>query len=86
MEAPVSMPNADIEKAIKKHNEMLLVSHACFDLFTDPSGEKLAADKKSIAYTFHYRSPERTMKAKEVDTAHQKLLDHLAKTLPITYR
>ncbi len=86
MEAPVSMPNADIEKAIKKHNEMLLVSSACFDLFVDPSGEKLPVDKKSIAYTFHYRSSERTMKAKEVDQAHQKLLDHLAKTLPITFR
>ena len=86
MEAPISMANADIEKAIKKHNENLLVSFACFDLFTDPTGEKLAADKKSIAYTFHYRSPERTMKSKQVDTAHQKLLDHLAKTLPITFR
>ena len=86
MEAPVSMPNSDIEKAVKKHNEMLLVSSVCFDLFTDPSGEKLPADKKSIAYSFHYRSPERTMKAKEVDQAHQKLLDHLAKTLPITFR
>ena len=86
MEAPITLPNADIEKAIKKHNEMLLVSSACFDLFTDPTGERLAADKKSIAYTFHYRSPDRTMKAKEVDTAHQKLLDHLTKTLPITFR
>ncbi|MBK1855587.1 phenylalanine--tRNA ligase subunit beta [Verrucomicrobiaceae bacterium 5K15] len=86
MEAPVDMPNADIEKAIKKHNEMLLVSSACFDLFTDPTGEKLPADKKSIAYTFHYRSPERTLKAKEVDDAHQKLLAHLTKTLPITFR
>lgn len=86
MEAPVSMPNVDIEKAIKKHNEMLLVSSACFDLFVDPTGEKLPADKKSIAYTFHYRSPERTMKAKEVDQAHQKLLDHLASALPITFR
>jgi len=86
MEAPVSMPNADIEKAIKKHNENLLVSSACFDLFTDPTGEKMPADKKSIAYTFHYRSPERTMKAKEVDDAHQKLLAHLTKVLPITFR
>ena len=86
MEAPIDMPNADIEKVIKKHNEMLLVSSACFDLFTDPTGEKLAADKKSIAYTFHYRSPERTLKAKEVDQAHQQLLDQLVKALPITFR
>jgi phenylalanyl-tRNA synthetase beta chain len=86
MEAPVDLSNADIEKVIKKHNEMLLVSSTCFDLFTDATGEKLPADKKSIAYTFHYRSPERTLKAKEVDQAHQKLLDQLAKALPITYR
>ncbi|NWK55323.1 phenylalanine--tRNA ligase subunit beta [Verrucomicrobiaceae bacterium N1E253] len=86
MEAPVTLANAEIEKAIKKHNEMLLASYACFDVFTDPSGEKLAADKKSIAYSFHYRSPERTMKSKEVDTAHQKLLDHLAKALPVSFR
>ena len=82
MEAPVELANAEIEKVIKKHNEMLLVSSACFDLFTDPTGKKLAADKKSIAYTFHYRSPERTLKAEEVDDAHQKLLDQLAKALP----
>ena len=86
MEVPVTLPNADIERAIKKHNEMLLESSACFDLFVDPSGEKMPTDKKSIAYTFHYRSLERTLKAKEVDQAHQKLLDHLAKTLPITFR
>jgi phenylalanyl-tRNA synthetase beta chain len=86
MEAPIALPNADIEKVIKKHNEMLLQSSACFDLFTDPTGKKMAADKKSITYSFHYRSAERTLKAKEVDQAHKKLLDHLAKTLPITFR
>jgi len=86
MEAPISLANADIEKAIKKHNEMLLASYACFDLFSDPTGEKMPADKKSIAYTFLYRSPERTLKAKDVDKAHQRLLDHLAKTLPISFR
>ena len=86
METPIDLPNADIEKVIKKHNEMLLVSSACFDLFTDPTGEKLPVDKKSIAYTFHYRSSERTLKAKEVDQAHQKLLDKLTKALPIAFR
>jgi len=55
-------------------------------VFTDPSGEKLAADKKSIAYSFHYRSPQKTLKAKEVDKAHKSLLDHLEKTLKVSYR
>lgn len=86
MEAPVELANADIEKVIKKHNEMLLVSYACFDLFTDATGEKLAVDKKSIAYTFHYRAADKTLKAKEVDQAHQQLLDNLSKSLPITFR
>jgi phenylalanyl-tRNA synthetase beta chain len=63
-----------------------LVSSACFDVFQDPTGGKLPADKKSVAYTFHYRSPERTLKSKEVDQAHQRLLDQLAKVLPISYR
>lgn len=86
MEAPLDLANADIEKVIKKHNETLLASYACFDLFTDPSGEKMAADKKSIAYTFHYRAADKTLKAKDVDQAHQKLLDTLSKKLPVTFR
>lgn len=86
MEAPIALKNADIEKAITKHNESLLESYYCFDLFTDPSGEKLATDKKSIAYSFSYRDPKKTLKAKEVDQAHQKLLDHLVKTLKVSFR
>lgn len=86
MEVPVDLANAEIEKVIRKHSEALLVSSACFDLFTDPSGKKLAADKKSIAYSFHYRAADRTLKAEEVDEAHQKLLDQLARALPVSYR
>ena len=86
MEAPLSLTNAQIEQAIKKHNESLLVSHHCFDVFTDPTGEKIAADKKSVAYSFHYRSPQKTLKSKEVDNAHKALLEHLEKTLKVSYR
>lgn len=59
MELPLSTPNADIVKAIEATTEKLLVSYSCFDVFTDPSGEKLPADRKSIAYTFLYRDPAR---------------------------
>ncbi|MDE0859878.1 MAG: phenylalanine--tRNA ligase subunit beta [Akkermansiaceae bacterium] len=86
MELPAKTSNADIEKALAKHNDPLLVSATCFDHFRDSSGEKLSADKKSIAYSFHYRSANKTLKAKEVDTAHEKLLDHLQKSLPMTQR
>lgn len=86
MEAPITLTNAQVEQAIKKHNESLLVSYHCFDVFMDPTGEKLPADKKSIAYSFQYRSPQKTLKSKEVDTAHKNLLDHLEKTLKVSYR
>lgn len=86
MEAPAELANAEIEKALGKLQEPLLAGFECFDLFRDESGEKLAADRKSIAYRIHYRSAERTLKAKEVDEAHQRLLGHLGKSLPVSFR
>lgn len=86
MEAPISLSNTEVELAIKKHNESLLASYRCFDVFMDPTGEKLPVDKKSIAYSFNYRSPQKTLKSEEVDAAHKKLLEHLQKALPISYR
>jgi phenylalanyl-tRNA synthetase beta chain len=86
MEAPLDLANAEIEKAIRKLNPPLLASFTCFDLFRDPSGQKLPADRKSIAYSFLYRAPDRTLKSEEVDAAHQGLLKHLEKALPISFR
>ena len=77
MELPLSTPNADIVKAVESAREKLLVSYFCFDVFTDPSGEKLPADRKSIAYTFLYRDPAKTLTAAEVDAAHQRVLKAL---------
>jgi phenylalanyl-tRNA synthetase beta chain len=86
MELPITSTNADIEKALSKHHDPLLVSALCFDEFTDPTGEKMAADKRSIAYSFGYRSDRGTMKQKEIDAAHDKLRSHLEKSLPVTFR
>ncbi|MEN8695576.1 MAG: phenylalanine--tRNA ligase subunit beta [Akkermansiaceae bacterium] len=86
MELPTKTSNADIEKALAHHSDPLLVSATCFDHFSDPSGEKMPADKKSIAYTFRYRAENKTLKSKEVDAAHEKLLTHLQKVLPMSQR
>jgi phenylalanyl-tRNA synthetase beta chain len=86
MEVPSDLPNADIEKAIRKINEPLLVSFGCFDVFRDPTGKQLDAERKSLAYTFHYRSDDNTLTSKEVDAAHQKTLEHLSSTLPVSFR
>ncbi len=86
MELPISTPNATIEAALEKAKEPLLISYECFDLFTDPSGEKIAADRKSIAYRFHYRALDRTLKQNEIDEAHKRILDLLTKIPELSFR
>ena len=68
------------------HEEPLLESVELFDVFQDPSGEKLPADKKSLAYSISYRSGDRTLEAAEVETAHAKLLDSLKSGLHVEFR
>ncbi|MCW1915161.1 phenylalanine--tRNA ligase subunit beta [Luteolibacter sp. GHJ8] len=86
MEAPASLANAEIEKAFAKIKEPLLTGFECFDVFSDPSGEKLAADKKSIAYRIHYRASDRTLKAEEIDAAHTTVVTALLAALPVARR
>lgn len=86
MEMAASLPNADIETVLDKLKEPLLVRYECFDVFRDPTGEKLAADRKSVAYRFHYRDAEKTLKAKQVDEAHQRVLESLTSKLKISFR
>ena len=71
---------------IDKAAEPLLVAYECFDVFTDPSGLKLPVDRKSVAYRFHYRAAERTLKSDEVDAAHQRVLEALVKQLGVKFR
>ena len=86
MELSLTTPNADIEAVLEKAKEPLLISYECFDLFTDPSGQKIAADRKSIAYRFYYRDSARTLKANEVDAAHQNILKLLKTINGLEYR
>ncbi len=86
MEVAATLPNAEIENVLLKLAEPLLVSFECFDVFTDPTGERLAVDRKSLAYRFQYRAADRTLKAEEVDAAHQKVLEALTQKLGVKFR
>jgi phenylalanyl-tRNA synthetase beta chain len=86
MEVAATLPNAEIENVLLKLAEPLLISFECFDVFNDPSGQKLAADRKSLAYRFQYRAPDRTLKAEEVDAAHQKVLEALTQKIGVKFR
>ncbi len=86
MEVASTLPNSEIEGIITKCAETLLVDFECFDVFSDPSSAKLAADRKSLAYRFHYRASDRTLKAEEVDAAHQRVLNALSEKAGVRFR
>lgn len=81
LDVPADTTNAMIEKALESIRQPMLVEHSCFDVFTDPTGQRIAADRKSMAYTFLYRSSEKTLKGEEVDAMHKQTLDHLEKSI-----
>jgi phenylalanyl-tRNA synthetase beta chain len=86
IDAAIDLPNAEIEKALSKVKEPLLVGSACVDLFTDPEGAKIAADRKAVTYRLLYRSPLKTLQQQEIDQAHKGILEHLTKALPVGFR
>ncbi len=68
-----TLAHGEISSALLGVNEPLLASVELFDVFTDERGEKIAADKKSLAYSLTYRAEDRTLKTEEVNAAHARL-------------
>ncbi len=68
-----AVAHGQIEAALRGANESLLAGVELFDVFTDDRGEKLAADRKSLAYSLTYRAEDRTLKTEEVNAAHGRL-------------
>ncbi|MCB1206868.1 MAG: phenylalanine--tRNA ligase subunit beta [Verrucomicrobiae bacterium] len=86
MLAPGDLPAGEVAAFFESYEEPLLVSAELFDIFTDPTGAKLAPDQKSLAYSLLYRAPERTLEAQEVEAAHSKLLDSLKRAFHVEFR
>lgn len=61
----------DIEKVIVKNGGTFFKSVTLFDVYT---GERISADKKSLAFALEFRSNERTLKDKEADEAFKNIL------------
>ncbi|MEX2581429.1 MAG: phenylalanine--tRNA ligase subunit beta [Verrucomicrobiales bacterium] len=86
MLVPADLAAETVAAFLAAHEEPLLESAELFDVFRDPEGKKLPADKKSLAYSITYRSGTRTLEATEVESAHAKLLDSLRRGLPVEFR
>jgi len=84
--APLALPFAAVREAIAALNEPLLESVRLFDLFTDPKGEKIPADKKSLAISLLFRSSERTLTAEEVNAATDRIKGTLREKVGVDFR
>lgn len=69
-----SIEYASLESLLLSAKEELLRAVALFDIFTDPSGEKIPADKKSVALSLRFQHDERTLAAQEVNEACDRLI------------
>ncbi len=77
LELPAATRHADVLKAVEAAKQKLLVNVRLKDVYADPTGGKLAADRKAMTYTFLYRDAKKTLTAAEVDAAHKQVLDTL---------
>ena len=56
------------------------------ELFDVYRGEGVEDGNKSVAYAFHYRSDDSTLKDKQIDAIHKKVIDQLSNDLNATIR
>lgn len=73
----------DMEAAIKSVNPYIIESVKLFDVY---KGEHIEAGYKSTAFSITYRNKERTLKDKEVESIHKKILAVLEDKFGATLR
>ena len=74
---------SDVEKVIAKNGGTFLKGVTLFDVYT---GERIASDKKSLAFAIEFRSNERTLKDEEADEAFKNVLAAVEKEFGATLR
>ncbi len=80
------IPHGKIAATLRSANEPLLERVELFDVFADPTGEKIAAGKKSLAYSLTYRASDRTLSADEANAAHARLKERLKAEFEVAFR
>jgi phenylalanyl-tRNA synthetase beta chain len=76
--APKSLQATELDRAAADCQEDLLESMVLLDVFEPEGGEE-----RNLTYRFTYRHPDKTLKDKDVDKRHAKVLEALLKDLPL---
>lgn len=80
---PESLTHEAVLNAVKKLKPANLERVELFDVF---HGQNIPAGQKSMAYAFTYRHAERTLTDAEVNSAHEKIVEHFRNELQATIR
>ncbi|MBQ7475879.1 MAG: phenylalanine--tRNA ligase subunit beta [Selenomonadaceae bacterium] len=73
----------EVEKVIAKSAGQFFKGVTLFDVYV---GDRISADKKSLAFTIKFQSNERTLKDEEADAAFKNILSTLEKTFAAELR
>ena len=73
----------DVEKVIAQNGGQFFKGVTLFDVYT---GDRISADKKSLAFAIDFRSNERTLKDEEADEAFKNILSAVEKEFGATLR
>jgi len=84
--AEASLPYCDILKAIEAAKEPLLVSITPLSVYSDLTGKALESHLKSVAISLTFQSSERTLEAKEVQKATERIKASLKTSLAVNFR
>ncbi len=82
----LQVSHSRVEAELNNHAPDILESVTLFDVFHDPTGTKLNANQRSLAYQLVYRAPDRTLNDKEVVEAHEALVKHVCESLGLSLR
>ena len=83
---PMAMSYGDIENEIWASDPEFPRQVEPLSVFVDPTGEKLPADRKSVAISLTFRAPERTLSSEEVNAACDRLKQQLKAKLAVDFR
>jgi phenylalanyl-tRNA synthetase beta chain len=84
--AAVGLAHGRVVEVMEAAQEELLKSVALFDVFTDPTGERVPVGSKSLGYSLTYRAADRTLTAEEVNAAHGRLKQRVSAELGVQAR
>ena len=77
---------AEIESCVREAGAKFLEKVEFFDLYRDRSGKQIPSDKKGIAFSVHFRAPDRTLRKEEADGAQGLIIESLSKALGAVLR